>query len=573
MASRDETLRSTSFGDAAAATVDPAVRMNQTRPGTMVPAPNTPSAFTQAAVAGAQAAAAARPQPPAPPRVDINAVVREQPPVMFTKGDRPFTAQSGLPPKPAAAPPTRSMGDAAGNFVVEPEGLIANLPGAAAAKPLLPEQQRSRDIINNPTQTGTVMQPFTAAQKAEGRANTLRGMYPNDVRRTGNSFEGVDVKFDGMTINGKAPGGSVNTMSAANFVQAAPSVQAQLASLRAEAADNTSFFSGRRGDLGGNQNATVMSGQTYGVLGQSGAGEMFKKQSGETNRNYRARMAAMQSEAASLRGDATTRRGQDLTQETDIRRDGTTRRGQDMDLQGRIMPKQMEMEQARAQRQRMVDTLRGATPVGKDGKPTGGINYLAAMESALANGDTATAKSISEFVEAQQKFVSGTNKISGENMERFRRFGTLRGEDGKLDEVANQDLMNSILSQRPELMTAPDPVLNRDMPAIVAEQSVLQKVNKARAEQTGWGFRGDYIPSLNSREPVAYTGQVPDSFWRGYDKVGVEGFFNGAGAEDGDVTLRSSKGTVEGRYNLGDGFNDQERAYIARRIQEANKTK
>lgn len=520
------------------------------------PAPSRQSPLTQAYVTGAQAAAAARPQPPAPPRVDINAVVKEQPPVMFTKGDRPFTAQSGLPPKPAPQP--RGTGDAAGNFVVEPEGLIANLPKAAA---LSPQQQRSRDIINNPTQTGTVVQPFTEAQKAEGRANTLRGMGVTDVTRVGNSFSGPANISGNITINGKTPGGG--------FMVADPAGRAADAMMAAR-------YDARMAEPT-NQNATVMSGRTYGVLGEpsSASDRRFEQRSGEGGRQYIARMNAMQADAASLRSDATTRRGQDLTQETDLRRDGTTRRGQDMDLQGRLMPKQMEIQMAQAQRQRMVDTLRGATPVGKDGKPTGGINYLAAMESALANGDAATAKSISEFVEAQQKLTSGTNKISGENMNRFKRFGTLRGEDGKLDEVANQDLMNSILSQRPELMTAPDSVLNRDMPAIVAEQSVLQKINKARAEQGGFTLADEWTPfTPNFLPPTTgdFSGRVPDSFFKQFSTTDQAGFLGGGwGSSAGDSFLGTG-GLWNNKYNLGN-LNADERAYIARRIKEANKTK
>lgn len=72
---------------------------------------------------------------------------------------------------------------------------------------------------------------------------------------------------------------------------------------------------------------------------------------GESRAAYATRINAMVgmrgqdfSETQDVRRDGTSRRGQDLNYDSTLRGQSVQMRGQDMDLQGRILPKQMEME-------------------------------------------------------------------------------------------------------------------------------------------------------------------------------------------------------------------------------------
>jgi hypothetical protein len=327
---------------------------------------------------------------------------------------------------------------------------------------------------------------------------------------------------------------------------------------------------------GGGQTSAPNVDPRWAAFEKAKASGAFQKDPKEGLRQYDNRMRAMvqtlgfdMSDLGNLRTNAKDRANNQDT-------NATNRRGQDMDLQGKLLPKQMEAQMAQAQRQRMADTLRAATPMGADGKPTGEVNYAAAMQIAIENGDAGMAKTFAEYLDSQQKLVSGNNKVSGENMDRLSRFATQRDPENpaKLNEAANRDLINSVLAARPELASAPDPVLNAEMPGIMAQHSVLEKINRARREQQGAGFRGDILPSANPAPESDFTGQVPDSFWKNWNRTSSEGWLNWLGAEGGDTTLRNNAGW-EGTYNLGK-LNSDERAYIASRIKavkEANEKK
>lgn len=174
---------------------------------------------------------------------------------------------------------------------------------------------------------------FDATPVSRPAAASARGFNPGAVNVTRQpngvlEFSGMNVGSGPVQYEGaagfKPRGGTLNTMSSEGFKQVAPSLQAQAAEARMQVNGNASYFNGPRGDLGGNQNATVMSGETYGVLGrQSQADSLLSdamtKRPGESRADFATRSGAAQralgfqvDERNNVRSNETSRRGQDL---------------------------------------------------------------------------------------------------------------------------------------------------------------------------------------------------------------------------------------------------------------------
>lgn len=215
-------------------------------------------------------------------------------------------------------------------------GFQSRASRAAAPSPYTPS------TTNGPTTTSSgdsrrltgdfdatpVSRPAAATTPPNGPSNQVAvTRQPNGTTSfSGMRVDAGPVQYEGSAKGFRPGGGTVNTMSAENFTQASPSLQAQAAQGRKQAAENTSFFSGVRGDLGGNQNATVMSGQTYGVLGNGNAAqagdllrEAMTKRSGESRADFATRSgAAMRAlgfqsdERNNAVNNGTAQRGQDL---------------------------------------------------------------------------------------------------------------------------------------------------------------------------------------------------------------------------------------------------------------------
>ena len=174
--------------------------------------------------------------------------------------------------------------------------------------------------------------PSTEPTNAPSNAVAVTRQPNGTTSFSGMSVGAGPVQYEGSAKGFRPGGGTVNTMSAENFTQASPSLQAQVAQGRKQAAENNSFFSGVRGDLGGNQNATVMSGQTYGVLG-NGNGNGNAAQAGDLLRE------AMTKRSGESRADFATRSGaamRALGFQSDERNNavnnGTAQRGQDLNF-------------------------------------------------------------------------------------------------------------------------------------------------------------------------------------------------------------------------------------------------
>lgn len=287
--------------------------------------------------------------------------------------------------------------------------------------------------------------------------------------------------------------------------------------------------------------------------------EQAERRPGETAAAHNARVGVAkaimerdQREAESVRGDGTARRGQDLGYSSTTRgqdlNHGATLRGQDMDLQGRIVPKQMEIQMQMAQRQRLADLVNGSRAAGPDGKP-GAVDYTAAMQRAMAVGDITSAEALGKMVSSVQGQTAATQGIDKGFQDKLAsRVSIPLMKDGQptgqRDGAAESAMVSRIMQSHPELRQLSDPQLNEALPKLLARQTLLQKYNKA-GQDTGFGWRGEIIPSYNDQLPQLATEPAPGAL--SHLRPQREGFFNGIGADPNDVTLRGNAGS----YNLG----------------------
>jgi len=254
-------------------------------------------------------------------------------PKLVPQGANPSSMTPFMDQKRARMPAETEAPDVASPATVAQTSDSARPAGAPAApaKPDAPTTQASNNQPN-PTPAASPatdpnapkVDPMTGVQVG----NTVQAnRQPNGVME----FSGSNIT-SGFNYGGNAgfrPGGAgVNVMPAANFVQASPSLQAQVAQARAQADGTAGFFSGSRGDLGGNQNATVMSGDGFGILSRDrqqsmAAQDAMTPRPGESRANFAARLQAASrqaeiaaSERTSNRTNETQRRGQDLQVET-----------------------------------------------------------------------------------------------------------------------------------------------------------------------------------------------------------------------------------------------------------------
>lgn len=215
-------------------------------------------------------------------------------------GFRP-RADVGGPPGSAVALRPATTDNSKGEMPTPPLGMAEPSFGAVRRPPL--------DSGTGPTAGGQV----SVARQPNGVLAFSGGNVRGDVSYTGNEVAGFRPR-----------GAGVNTMSAENFASASPSTLATLGAVRRTAMDQGNLDGVGFGFRPGSQNATVMSGETYGVLGrQNQADELLRdamtKRPGESRADFATRSGAAQralgfqvDERNNVRSNYTQRRGQDL---------------------------------------------------------------------------------------------------------------------------------------------------------------------------------------------------------------------------------------------------------------------
>jgi len=290
--------------------------------------------------------------------------------------------------------------------------------------------------------------------------------------------------------------------------------------------------------------------------------EQAERRPGETAAAHNARVgmakAVMdrdQREVESVRGDNTNRRGQDLGYSSTTRGQdlnyGATLRGQDMELQGRIAPKQMEIQMMMAQRQRLADLANGSRTAGPDGKP-GAVDYIAAQQRALLMGDATSAEALGKMVSNVQGQTAAAQGIDdGFQKKLASRVAIPLMKDGQptgqRDEVAEAAMVSQLMQSHPELNQLSPAQLNEALPKLLAQQTLLKKWNDA-GQNSGIGWRGEWVPSYNKRVPQSATVLAPGSL--SHLTPENRGWWAGAGGRTGDTVLRDSQGW-DSTYNLG----------------------
>lgn len=378
---------------------------------------------------------------------------------------------------------------------------------------------------------------------ADVRSAIDTGVIPESLQdgriwRSGNSYVGKNVGpgasiADARTGMNRTGGGTLSVMD----------TSAGFAADQAAAARYDARMAAERAFDPSSQNRTVMSGRTHGVLGNSdwntrlSEQRMFEKGANETGRNYRARMAAMADRANNGDNNSTTRRGQDFGERSDLRRDGTTRRGQDMDLQGRLLPKQMEMELAARMRGLRADAYNAS-----GGDYTKMANYLASV--GLDPSDAL-------------KLASDTRGLTDKNRaasdKQFEHRAVTTDKDGNL--VINNAMAAVSRNVREQLAPGYDGMTPEQQgsyrPVLDAGQNIVEGMNKLREDTLWKKFGVDGAPALTTLPDLRGATSEDVGWWEGATTPDVQ-------RGDRKITLRD--GTA--RYVPKAMFNENERALL-----------
>lgn len=354
-----------------------------------------------------------------------------------------------------------------------------------AAPPLTNGSPLARSTVPIPTRAST--QPITFAptdgpeQPSGARTNVLR---------IGNSYSGPEGVGGNISINNVGHRGTV-TMMGGQPGDATPAERLaqierdtlharEMNGLRAQLMDRGAPLPG----------VTMFSGETLGsaLRKQSDAqGSLSTINNSDIGAKDRALLA--QNERNQNLQAATTRRGQDMLADTtwhgqNLTYAGQTRgqdivastalRGQDMDLQGRVLPKQMEIQMAQQMRRIHGDLM----------KASGG-DYGKAAQLASAYGLGDHAKNFMELGQAEQKF--GSEKLNAVR-DMFKGQFASPDKDGKLvrDELLESQAAAMALAANPNFASMPQDQRNELVGNIGRQVKQLQSANAKNGDIWSW---------------------------------------------------------------------------------------
>lgn len=432
----------------------------------------------------------------------------------------------------------------------------APAPAAPAAPAQAQAQAQAQTPTATPAQPGFTERSPGIFQRGKNEFSDAAGLRdasfwargeisPQNMR----AANAMDARYRAQAQAGAAPGGA----GGSQYQREVEDANARNAAASILSANNRSILPG-----GGILSAEFQQ-QSNRESASRRMAEQAERRPGETAAAHNARvgmskaiMERDQRETESVRGDGTARRGQDLGYSSTTRGQdlnyGATLRGQDMDLQGRIVPKQMEIQMQMAQRQRLADLTNGSRAAGPDGKP-GAVDYTAAQQRALMMGDATSAEALGKMVSNVQGQTAAAQGIDdGFQKKLASRVAIPLMKDGQptgqRNEVEEAAMVSQMMQSHPELNQLSPAQLNEALPKLLAGQTLLQKYNKV-GQDTGFGWRGEIIPSYNDQLPQLATEPAPGAL--SHLRPQREGFFNGIGADPNDVTLRGNAGS----YNLG----------------------
>lgn len=300
----------------------------------------------------------------------------------------------------------------------------------------------------------------------------LRSVPENVVWRKGNSYFGRNVEAnapmrDAVTGNVVTPRGTVSTLD--------------------ESARREYYANVLRGSGGGGGSDTTRRDFS---LDLQGLLKQLERQPGEPSYRYRARTAAINEAVQNY-----------VNLENNRRIVGATLRGQDMELQGRLLPKQLELEQARQLRALQGEFFRAA----------GGDARKAAALAASA-GMPELAKSFYDLAEGSQKYSQGANKTALESLKSH----ATPDEKGNITEAEEARLRRRVESAVPGYLNMSENERLAYQPEADGTLSLIKGINARRNHRLSQAI------GLDAPDPE--FDRLPDL--RG-GKLGEVGFFEG----------------------------------------------
>lgn len=261
------------------------------------------------------------------------------------------------------------------------------------------------------------------------------------------------------------------------------------------------------------------------ILDDSGisAGERATLKQNERNQNLQAETTRRGQDVLAN----TTRRGQDMAYAGQTRGQdivaNTTLRGQDMDLQGRLLPKQMEIQLARQMR-----TLRGQALAAAKGDTTAAAAILAQY------GDVEGAKFMTEQSQAAQArgektAAAGRDRLKHLAVEVDPKTGLPTVNEAKLAAV-----MHNVNSMAPGYSTAPAEGQAELEPTITAGEMLRQGMNSTQNNSRWDNFWGNTKPERTKLDLRGAKAVGPVGM--GWDAIGPRVSMN-------DVRLRLGDGS------------------------------
>lgn len=357
--------------------------------------------------------------------------------------------------------------------------------GTSGELPQMVVGRGAGDHQQGPTRAST--QPITFAptdgpeQPSGARTNVLR---------IGNSYSGPEGVGGNISINNVGHRGTVNMLGGqpGDATPAERLAQIERDTLHAREMNGLRAQLMDRGAPP--PGVTMFSGETLGsaLRKQSDAqGSLSTINNSDIGAKDRALLA--QNERNQNLQAATTRRGQDMLADTtrhgqNLTYAGQTRgqdivastalRGQDMDLQGRILPKQMETQMAQQMRRIHGDLM----------KASGG-DYGKAAQLASAYGLGDHAKNFMELGQAEQKF--GSEKLNAVR-DMFKGQFASPDKDGKLvrDELLESQAAAMALAANPNFASMPQDQRNELVGNIGRQVKQLQSANAKNGDIWSW---------------------------------------------------------------------------------------
>lgn len=216
----------------------------------------------------------------------------------------------------------------------------------------------------------------------------------------------------------------------------------------------------------------------------------LQRQPGEPSYRYRARTSALNEAVQNF-----------INRENSIRNAETLRRGQDMESQGRLLPKQLELEQAQRLRALQGEFFQAA----------GGDSRKAAALAASA-GMPELAKSFYDLAEGAQKYSQGTSKTALESLKSH----ATPDEKGNITEAEEAKLRRRVESAVPGYLNMSENERLAYQPEADGTLSLLRGINARRNHRLSQAIGLDAPDPEFDRLPDLRDG-----------KLGEVGFFEG----------------------------------------------